>query len=428
MLDSPSVEASVDLNKHDDVLQAYSTSLDGLKQALMAMQEGHTTDGTSKRSRDLLLLKLREGNRNLSLHQRACKKQVQTARSIVEKLELSRQGYLYEKNHLLASIEDARRHDSLYRQIPIALDEDAINQGIQHDTVIAQLKCELEKRKALADKLKSSNENLELARSRLVLKRKELERLRDHVSSVCKAAEVLINSNARLFEARQASKAQNAMEVTSTTSTAPMDVLSERLALFAESHDYIRLQIFEGEEMPEEGEFEEGEEPGIGDGEESETKGHTRFSTSHHASAIKRFISAAYIRVDILKTDLSECLCSCFFYQSSSNGTIAMAIELTGDGDEENQPSSVSSSSSSSILFSLSLQLDTTNSNGSVEPDVHGGMAFAWLQSLIDDRSDTNTILEKLFNSLQQSLIATTPLPPPINTSTMDMDTLVESQ
>lgn len=413
-------------------ISSYTQCLGKIKQAIKVLEES-TLDTSAKRELNLLLITLRENNRTISLYQRQHKRQVQKIKSVIDEQELSRQGYLYEKNYLLASIADAQKHESLYLTIslPQRQQDEYENNSMfleedESQLMLSRLQTELEERRSLAERLKSSTENLDLAKSRLVLKRKELERLRDQVAFICKASDSLISSNCRLFEARQAALARNSMELDSdlaatTASVAdvsgnasvranPIETLVEALAQFAEKNDFIRLQVFEAEEDPEEGEFEDDAEKSDVDDAGSPDiviKGHSRLSSHSTATQGRRF-PFAHIKTDLLFPDSAEKpQCSIYFYSIPSLNPSLMLVSIIHEETEMSKGEVES--------FLLQLKLDNilllTASHPQIVPGELGALPFRWLQAacgLIPDRSysDVDSTLDSFFKAILDKIRA----------------------
>lgn len=216
---------------------------------------------------DLCLLKLREGNRLLSNLILCKKKRSHQAKLTVEKLDGPRQCLIYQQQDVERSIDEARHHPSLYLSIPLE-DDKANHTGVhdmeideeersipiddEHTKMLRRLQRELEGRKALSERLKASQDARELARSRLVLKRKELEKLRDQIENIIRAADPLCHTQQRLFsELKQRAEriespitdTGNALEITSDQiKQNPLTVLFEKLTQWSEGQDYIQIQ------------------------------------------------------------------------------------------------------------------------------------------------------------------------------------------
>lgn len=193
------------------LINNFRSELNSLKEQLLFRSNSSDFDSGHHRAMSLSLLRIREYNRHLSLYIRDCKKRVQSDKNTVDKAELSHQSALYERRHLLASIEDARRHESLYIKIlQLANTNDSIA-SFSHMDILNMLNQELTERKAMTEQLKSKTGELELAKSRIVLKRKELERIRDQLDTILKSTESFNISHARLFASLQKKEQEEAL-------------------------------------------------------------------------------------------------------------------------------------------------------------------------------------------------------------------------
>lgn len=244
--------------------------------ALLKQLQGWIREGLATRKRELhlSLVRLRSVNRELALQVRSRKRRVQQAKSIIDRDELIRQTLLYQKNHLQATIEDTRQHPSLYASIiedeegtgEVGTDSDAsMSMSIeapdepgQHRMRLQKLKRELEMRRTLSDGLKARVESLELAKSRLVLKRKELERLRDQLEGIIKASDPLAHSQARLFAELTAARQQTfteeqlGREDDEMGMRRAMERLGQQLNCFVEGRQDMAVFSFDEVELGEE--------------------------------------------------------------------------------------------------------------------------------------------------------------------------------
>lgn len=326
-----------------------------LKQLQGWIKEGLLFDlATRKRELHLSLVRLRSVNRELALQVRSRKRRVQQVKSVIDRDELIRQTLLYQKNHLQATIEDTRQHPSLYASIievgetaggmgtdsDVSMSIEAPNEQEQHQTRLHKLRRELEMRRALSDGLKARVESLELAKSRLVLKRKELERLRDQLEGIIKASDPLAHSQARLFAELTAARQQMSADDQSGKEDddqmgmgRAMERLGQQLTSFVEGRHDMNVFSFEEVELGEEPIEEEAtseqrseDEPpidltaardenadGEADGDEETRSGehhHGRFA-SHHVRASgsggrRRRYDHAHILMEITRQQQSE--------------------------------------------------------------------------------------------------------------------------
>lgn len=396
--------------------------------------EGALPDG-GKRALHLRLLQLREHNRTMSGLQRECKRRVQTAKTALDRTELSRQNLLYERRHLQACIQDARNHPSLYLSIPL----EGGHVAPDHGQMLERLRGELTGRQTLAERLKSSQESLELARSRLVLKQKELERVRDQLSSIIKAADPFLNSHSRLFAELERSASTAAMgddkhRPNDGQGLRALERLMQHWILFAEGSDGVAVTLFEELEAGEEGGHYDGmlvydeeddlaaslsgEESSIGaadegPGEVGSASGggaggramHARFASL--AKRPERRFSFAHLMVQI--SDAMERILKVYFYPvdptgSSSQLLLVVRVECEALGN-------LSDADAEEWLLALDIDpiLKLTIPHEKIVPGEAGHVPFRWIQSLADILPDASfaeppLILQKFASALKGGL------------------------
>ena len=364
------------------------------------------------------LLKLRECNRSLSVLLRNKKKRVQQAKNALDRTELTRQNLLYKKNHLLASIEDTRRHPSFYESIMLVDVQETAMDIDEHTMMLHRLREELETRKQLAERLKSNQDSLELAKSRLVLKRKELEKVRDQVESILKACDPLLHTHSRLFaelKQRGMPEMKSPMEEMSTMSKgSPLEVLMSPLLKWAEGPDDITVQMFDELEPGEEeaefdtnngGEVDEDEpatpistEDGSGN-----NRSHARFVPSSQLELKNRKFAFAHIRVQLGET------ATVYFFAVSAANLIVCQVEIPSRSMEKAELESFMLS-----LPNLDPSMLLTISHEAITHGETGFVPFKWIQclaGLVPSESayeDSNTLLQNFFSSVRSAATSST--------------------
>lgn len=393
-----------------------------------------------RRTLHLRLLQLRENNRAMSGLQRECKRRVQAAKTALDRTELSRQNLLYERRHLQACIQDARNHPSLYLSIPLEEGHAASD----HAQMLERLQGELTGRQTLAERLKSSQESLELARSRLVLKQKELEKVRDQLSSIIKAADPFLNSHSRLFAELERSASTAAMGDDKHHSSdgqglRALERLMQHWILFAEGSEGVTVTLFEELEAGEDGGHYDGmlvydEEDGLTaslSGEESSTSvadegpsdgviggagggggGGGRAMHARFASLAKRpgrRFSFAHLMVQISDTMMERSI-KAYFYPVDPTGSsfsqllLVVRVESEALGHQ-------SDADAEEWLLALDTDpiLKLTIPHEKIVPGEAGHVPFRWIQSLADILPDASfaeplLILQKFVAALKSGL------------------------
>lgn len=394
----------------------------------------HSTQDETPCNVHMTLLRLREYNRNMSLGLKSKKKRVQFFKNALDRTELSRQNIMYEKEHIEATIEDTRRHESLHLSIPLAEEDEQKGEertgsvdsdNDEHQKMLSRLGRELDERRRLSDALKASQENLELAKSRLVLKKKELEKVRDQLDGIIRSTEPFISSHSRLFVEIQKQQAQlDEASVEMSDGVAPLEKLSELLLSHADTHHTkVQVCVFEGLEAGKELAYVDGDDyrhgqnhsraNGSGDGDEDEDgsvsisfeslpkekHAHSRFAT--HSNSRNRRFSFHYLRVDLCESSIPSCYL--YFYHvvpEDLDSPIVVRIEIPerdlGKGEAE------------ALLLTLDLETSflLTVPHELVVPGESGHVPFLWLQAVSgllheDSFADSNFIIDRFYSAVQ---------------------------
>lgn len=272
---------------------------------------------------DLCLLKLREGNRLLSNLILCKKKRAYKAKHALEKIEGPRQHAIYQKYVVQQTIDQVKHHPSLYMSIPLedesttttttTNDMEIDDSQPEHDQMLYCLQRELDSRKAMNDRLKASQDARELTRSRLVLKRKELEKLRDQIEGIIKSADPLAHTHQRLFhELRQRKEiGESPPNIPTQDDTLnPIMVLFEKLSKWAEGQEGVQGKIVEELEPGEDdsllddrrecndSDLDEEVTSAVDDNQENVSHSHARFSSTSNRFNHRKF-SRSYIQVTV---------------------------------------------------------------------------------------------------------------------------------
>lgn len=379
--------------------------VDGFRTSIQSIWKGVEEQRLADTKLDLL--RLRQSNRAMSQLVRSCKQRVQQTKSALDNVELSRQCLLYQKNHLQATIEDVQRHDSIYLSIPLPSNEDSNLMDLdldEHGTMLHRLKTELEQRKQLSEQCKSKQESLELAKGRLLLKKKELEKVRDQLDSIIKTSEPLLNSHSRiladLIKREQEQEAAQSAPLPTKNHVNPLGLLHEQLCKYSENDTLVTVQYLD--------EIEPGEE--FSDVEDSEgiytptadgtARFYHRFGASENVQ--NRKYSFAHILLK-LKDESGMSLADLFFFLIADGSLAVTLIE----------PASYELLKAEQESFLLSLPLDPalllTVSHESIVPGESGFVPFRWLQALTkltnsESFGEPQVIISNFVASIRQRL------------------------
>jgi hypothetical protein len=378
-------------------------TLEAFKEAINELKQIDNVQ-TERRKVALLLLRLREYNRAMSFLLRSRRKRVLGAKSAIDRTELTRQNLLYERQHLEATIEDARRHESLYLTVPLE-DGDPVETQLctEHEMMIHRLRHELETRKRMADRLKAGQDSLELARSRLVLKRKELEKLRDQLEMVIKAADPFLHSHARFFtdiEKQAQEQAEEEEEEESVTNT-PLDLLYKHILNFSEARPNIKVYYFEKAD----GRLESDEPVDIDDDDEASatiglddtkvtTRSHARFTS--HIQSVTRKYPFPYLAAELDSIRLY------FYHVDGQNSTTPIVVKIE-IADRE-----LTAAEAESLLLTLDMDaaLLLTVPNEAIVIGEAGHVPLRWLQSLVglssESFGDPQSSLATFFSAVEK--------------------------
>jgi len=148
------------------------------------------TDGPlDKKENALWILTLRDLNRRACLEVKAARKEAQERKALCEQAELEHSKIQHEEGVLRRNLEESLNYSPLYLKI---VEESS------HETIVTKLKSELSHRRLLVEKVRTAKAELDLARSKLSLKRKELERMHEQLGGFLKAADPFVISHQRL--------------------------------------------------------------------------------------------------------------------------------------------------------------------------------------------------------------------------------------
>lgn len=289
--------------------------------------------------------------------------------------------------------------------------------------MLKSLQDELSERQMLAEKLKSSQESLELARSRLVLKQKEFEKIRDQLSTIIKAADPFLNSHSRLFaELEKAATAATVGDKTHESSDGQEVQALERLLqhwlLFAEGHEGVSVALFEELEAGEDGDQHNGmvsfgeeedddEMMASMSGDESVGGGgnnralHARFTSS--AKKAERRFAFAHLVVKI--ADQMDRDLKVYFYPADPSGDSELVLVVRVESESLGH---MSCSDAEDWLLALDIDpiMKLTIPHEKIIPREAGHIPFRWIQSLADvlpdaSFSEPQAILEKFTSALK---------------------------
>lgn len=356
-----------------------------------------------KQKLNFALLRYREANRAISVLLRERKRNVQNAKGSLDRTELSRQNLLYEKRHLESTIQDTRHHPSLFRTVllPSAMLDDEPETIMPHDIMLESLGNELNQRKELADTLKSKQESLELAKSRLVLKRKELEKSRDQLEGVLRAADPFLHSHSRFFvELENAatqlqSKSQSLLSISEDKEFMALETLLQHWSAFCESQQgegamvsmYDELEAGEDcDALEKHGDDTEDDEArsasAVGSEDILATRTHARFESQGTRPGRRFPFAYLLVSIPILETSSGQSA-NLFFYhadQQDRSAPIVVRLETDAEGADEIK----TSAEAESILLSLDVDpvMRLTIPHDTVAPGSAGHVPFRWIQSL----------------------------------------------
>lgn len=401
----PSSDWSSQVMRQEDEQASSSSLLCKYRDAINELK-GSLYGTISQKEKEMIILRIRECNRNFSLSLRDVKKQVQGAKNAVDRTELARQNLLYEKRHYEQNIKDTRTHESLYLTIPLDNDNNDDGELNEHERMLRSLQRELEERKRMADELKSKQESLDLAKSRLVLKRKEMEKLRDQLDSIIKSAEPFNNTHSRLFADLLKANAMSVDEISTNNRNIEqesIEKLLQAIIAFCEGNVGCRVTFYEeleaGEEMEDLLDDDRADSSRDSPGPDH-VHSHSRFSSHAGGDNRSRKYTKRHIRLDV--NIEREVAASLYFYYL--NGVMVVTIDLTGR--------SLDVAETESFLLGLKLapELLLTVPNPLVIPGEMGAIPFRWLQSasgLLDgwdsSLSDSLEVISKFIASIKDT-------------------------
>lgn len=379
------------------------------------------------------LLRYREANRAISVLLRERKRRVQSAKGALDRTELVRQNLLYEKRHLESSIRDTRNHPSLFLTIPLQTATPGEPGSIEyHEQMLLSLRTELSEKRELADRLKSKQESLELAKSRLVLKRKELEKIRDQLELVVRAGDPFLHSHARFFVELERATSQSQSKSDSLLllggeekDTAALERLLQHWIAFCESEQGEGIQVSMFDELEAGEDFDPSRQPhdndhdndnehdtdedearslsALGSEDALAPRAYSRFESQNGRPA-RRF-GFAYLSV-LVPVGPAEKVVTLLFYradQQDRSAPLVLRVESEGEA-EMAKPEGMES-----VMLALNVDpvMKLTIPHESIVPGAAGHVPFRWIQSLAGlmpdaSFSEPQRILLNLCNAVRQ--------------------------